>query len=86
MVNIKNGLIINKFGTKYWYKDNLLHQVDGPAAIHANGYKEWYLEGKLYRVDGPVIEYANGDKGWSLEDKYYRRYFGKIWHENCSQA
>ena len=61
---MKNGLIIDADGTKYWYLEGKLHRVDGPAIEYANGSKQWFLEDKLHRVDGPAIEDANGFKRW----------------------
>jgi len=61
---MRNGLIIDKYGDKRWYKDGLLHREDGPAIEWANGDKEWYIEDKRHRVDGPAVECINGDKWW----------------------
>jgi hypothetical protein len=43
----KNGLIVDEYRTKRWYKDGKLNREDGPA-IEYDGYKEWYLDGKEY--------------------------------------
>ena len=40
--------IINSYGTKFWYKENLLHRKGGPAIEYANGDKEYYLNGVEY--------------------------------------
>jgi len=69
---MKNGLIIDKFGDKYWYKDDLLHREDGPAIEETNGDKFWYIEGKIHRADGPAIEYINGIKFWYYQGKYIK--------------
>ncbi len=53
---MKNGLEIDKFGNKYWYKNDLLHRKDGPAIEYADGEKYWWINGKLHREDGPAIE------------------------------
>ena len=34
---MKNGLEIDEYGTKYWYKDGKLHRDDGPAIEYING-------------------------------------------------
>jgi len=69
---MKNGLIINKVGNKFWYKNNLLHREDGPAIEYADGSKEWYIEDKLHRVDGPAVEHLDGSEEWYFEDKLHR--------------
>jgi len=61
---MKNSLIINEDGTKVWYKNGLLHRVDGPTVEDVYGTKYWYFEGKRHRVDGPALEFNNGDKVW----------------------
>lgn len=34
---MKNGLIIDQFSTKCWYKDDLLHNENGPAIEYFGG-------------------------------------------------
>ena len=60
------------YGTKYWYLNDKLHRVDGPAIEYTNGTKFWYLNGKLHREDGPAIEYSSGTKRWFLNGKLHR--------------
>jgi hypothetical protein len=66
---MRNGLIIDQFGAKRWYKNNLLHRTDGPAVIWADSYKAWYFEGKYHRTDGPAFIGADGSEAWYLNDK-----------------
>ena len=66
---MKNGLIIDPIGDKFWYLHGKYHREDGPAIENANGDKYWYLDGKYHREDGPAIEYANGNKFWYLNDQ-----------------
>jgi hypothetical protein len=61
---MRNGLIITKHGSKYYYLNDELHREDGPAIEYLDGHKEWYFNGKSHREDGPAIEYASGDKSW----------------------
>jgi hypothetical protein len=68
---MKNGLIIDEYGTKLWYKDDLLHRTDGPAVIGFNGYEFWHFEGKPHRADGPAAIYA-GIEEWWFEGKLHR--------------
>lgn len=55
------------YGDKYWYRNNKIHRIDGPAIEYKNGSKKWYLNGKCHRLDGPAIEYADGYKEWYIE-------------------
>jgi hypothetical protein len=62
-------IVINEFGTKYYYKDKemtILHREDGPAYEGCNGTKVWWLNGKLHREDGPAVEWSSGSKYWYL--------------------
>ena len=75
---MKNGLIIDENGTKYWYLNGKLHREDGPAIEYSDGDKHWFLNGKRHRTDGPAIEYYNGTKYWYIngvelsEEEYLR--------------
>ena len=33
-------------GDKYWFLNDKIHRIDGPAVEYANGNKRWYLNGK----------------------------------------
>ena len=63
---MKNGLIIDEYGTKRYYLNDQLHRVDGPAIEYVDGSMEWHLNGKRHRVDGPAVEKANGTRYWYL--------------------
>jgi len=63
---MKNGLVIDKDGTKIWYLNGDFHRVDGPAIEFADGSKLWYLNGKPHREDGPAEEWVDGSKLWWL--------------------
>jgi len=63
-----NGLHINKFGDKMWYKNGFLHRLNGPASIFINS-KYWYCNGLKHRLDGPAVEDA-------IYNKWY--YFGDL--------
>jgi hypothetical protein len=49
---IENGqeyqVEIDSRGTKYWYQNDKLHRLDGPACEYANGDKYWYIKGTEY--------------------------------------
>jgi hypothetical protein len=70
--DIKNGLIIDDYGNKVWYKNDKLHRVGGPAAKWHWGQTDWYKNGKLHRVGGPAIECDDGEKWWWLYNKEYK--------------
>ena len=62
----KNGLVIDEYENKCWYKDGKLHREgDKPAIEYSDATKKWYKEGKFHREgDKPAIEYSNGTKLW----------------------
>ena len=60
---------IDKYGSKHWYINGLLHREDGPAIEWIDGHKHWFLNGKLHREDGPAIEWADGAKYWFYKGK-----------------
>lgn len=70
--NVKNGWITDKNGHKFHFKDNVLHNEDGPAVIGSNGDKIWYINGKLHRDDGPAVIYSDGDKVWYNKGNRHR--------------
>ena len=36
--NMKNGLIIDEYGNKYWYLNDQFHREDGPAVPIVDGH------------------------------------------------
>ena len=66
---MKNGLEIDVFGTKRWYKDDKFHRDNGPAVERYSGTKEWWQNGLLHRLDGPALEFNNGSKFWFILNK-----------------
>lgn len=68
----KNGLFKFQDGNKEWFKDGLLHRLDGPAVEYDTGSKEWYKDGEPHRLDGPAIEYVDGKRIWYKEGKLHR--------------
>jgi hypothetical protein len=69
---MRNGLIIDTYGSKRWYQNNQLHRTNGPAVERADGDKCWYQNDQLHRTDGPAIEYASGTKAWYQNNKRHR--------------
>ena len=64
---MKNGLVVDEYGNKIWYKNNLFHREDGPAIIYTDGNKYWFIEGKPHRLCGPAFEHPNCIKYWYIE-------------------
>ncbi len=50
-----NIITIDVYGTKRFWKNNILHRDDGPAVERPDGQLHWYVDGVLHRVDGPAI-------------------------------
>jgi hypothetical protein len=51
----------------YYYLNEKLHRLDGPAYENKNGRKAWFQNDKYHRLDGPAIEWEDGDKWWYYE-------------------
>ena len=45
MKRIEYKVVVNEYGTKFWYLNGKLHREDGPAVEYANGDKFWCLNG-----------------------------------------
>jgi len=79
---MKYNIRINKYGTKFYYINDLLHREDGPAVEFIDGEKRWYKNGEHHREDGPAIEYPNGDKCWHFNGMPYginNKFTNKSW-------
>jgi len=61
---MKNGLVVDSDGNKFWYVNDKFHRIDGPAIISSDGTQTWCINGKLHREDGPAIIRANGKQEW----------------------
>ena len=70
MAKPKNGLHIDKTGTKSWYLNGKLHRQDGPAVEWTNGGKFWYVDGMPHREDGPAKLWPDGNASWYRYGKY----------------
>ena len=55
-----------------FYKDDLRHREDGPAAVQSEGSEFWYLNGERHRTDGPAVMYKDGGEAWYLNGKLHR--------------
>lgn len=67
---MKNGIVTNKEGDKYWYKDGFLHREGGPAVEEVGGFQKWCLNGVVHREDGPALIYSNGISLWFIRGEY----------------
>jgi hypothetical protein len=56
----------------FYYLNDELHRIDGPAEDYFDGTKYWWLNGKLHRIGGPAIEYFDGTKYWIQNGKFHR--------------
>ena len=68
----KNGLHIDEYGTKCWYKNGLAHREDGPAVIDRDGTQYWYKDGSLHREDGPAVIRPSGYMAWYRHNRWHR--------------
>ena len=48
----ENGLYVDEYGNKSWYKNGKMHREDGPAVIETDGSKEWFINGVEYSEEG----------------------------------
>ena len=72
---MKNGLVINKYGSKIYYKDDKLHREDGPAIVYSDGGMEYYINDIRHREDGPAIIYADGRLEYWINRKFVDAYY-----------
>ena len=73
----KNGMYIeDEYGSKFTFKNNLLHSYNGkPAVEWRDGRKIWFRNGMFHRLYGHALEESsNGNKYWYL--------FGIIYSES----
>lgn len=86
----RNGLIhredgpaiIAKNGDRFWYFDNQLHRLGGPAELRfIDKYRGWYNHGKLHNKNGPALVFNKGT------DKEIREWFiNNVRHNNKGPA
>jgi len=64
--------VIQKDGTKQWFKHGVLHRDNGPAMITNNDKNQyWYKNGSAHREDGPAIVTSSGEE-WLYNGKRHR--------------
>lgn len=52
---IEGPAVIEKDGTKYYYKNGKLHILNGPAIVYKNGGFEYYMNNEVHRKNGPAV-------------------------------
>jgi hypothetical protein len=63
---------IEKYGNStYYYLNDKLHRLDGPAAEYCDGSKEWYQNGLCHRINGPACEGCDY-KAWLQNGLWHR--------------
>jgi len=65
-----NGLHIDYFGNKNWYKNGDHHRLNGPAIKYMDGETHWWINGQTHRLDGPAIISSKGEKYWYYYNEY----------------
>lgn len=70
--------IIDEAGNKFWYQNDQLHRIHGPAIERANGEKEWWVNGKRHRLDGPACEFPDGFYWYIDGENYTEEQFSKV--------
>jgi hypothetical protein len=70
---MKNGLIIDDYGNKYWYKDDNYHRDDDLPAIESkSGQLWWFKEGKKHRVKNYAEFTSMQTKAWWKNHERHR--------------
>ena len=69
---IADGVRTYKDGSIKHWKDGVLHNENGPAAIYPDGGKFYWVNGEQHRVDGPAMICGNGDLCWMQNDGFHR--------------
>ena len=80
---MKNGIVVDKYGTKFHYKDDELHKEDGPAVIYANGIVEYRIEGKRHREEGPAVVHLDAKEEYWIDGKKHRENAPAVIRADC---
>lgn len=68
---MRQGLIIDDYGNRIWFKNDQVHREDGAALEYPDGDKVWYVSGEVHRLDGPACEFKNS-KHWYYHDQWIK--------------
>jgi len=71
LIHRANAAAVECIEGQFWFKEGLLHRLDGPACEYIDGSQHWYKEGLPHRTDGPsnVDEFG---ESWQIEGKLHR--------------
>ncbi len=58
---------INVHGTKFWFNNNRLHRLDGPAMLSSDNDQYWFIDDNRHREDGPAILLSSNSEAFYLE-------------------
>ena len=68
---MRNGMIKDSAGNRFWYQNGILHREDGPAIEYVDGICYWFQNDQVHREDGPAIEYPKDTDQWFLNNVEY---------------
>jgi len=69
---MRNGLIIDAYGTKRYYLNGQFHREGNlPACEYLGGDKSYYIKGILHRKDSPAVENSSGTKFYLINGKEF---------------
>ena len=76
-------IIENSIGDKSWFKNNKLHNEDGPAFEYfLTKSKRWYINGKRHREDGPAIKVGKMNYWFLNDEEFTEDEYNKIINKN----
>jgi hypothetical protein len=81
---MKNGMVIDDYGSQYWYQNGQKHRLDGPACVYTDGSEYWYQNNLLHRLDGPADIQPDGSQCWFLYGKNITRELSRYFNKNLS--
>ena len=64
--------IIDEFGDRCWYKNDIYYRNDGPALERSDGTRLWVKNGAIHRDDGPAAEYPNRTRRWFKNGRFIK--------------
>lgn len=73
VIHNDNGPAVESSFNSAWYKDGLLHRIDGPALFCFDGtHEEWYINGLLHRDFAPARTHNSGSYEWYQHGQLHR--------------
>lgn len=65
-----HSYLVRNNGAKITYKENMYHNIDGPACEWNDGGETWWSDGKLHKKYGPARKW-NDSYEWYFNDEEY---------------